>query len=219
MDVDVVIDPICPWCFIGKRRFERAVAARPGLDIRRSYRAYQLNPDMPQEGMDRRDYLRLKFGGLRLADHLYENIRRAGIEEGIDFQFEKIERTPNTLNAHRLIRWARTLDLQSEISEELFRRYFLAGEDIGRQDVLVDAARSVGMDWRLVAELLGTDSDRDTVMAEDRMARQMGVRGVPFYIVEHAYAITGVEEFPVFLQVFDVAQEKAASMAASSAAV
>lgn len=204
--VDLVFDPACPWCYIGVRRFWRAQNRTDSQNLSVAYRAYQLNPEIPASGMPRADFLRHKFGSARLAYHLFEAVKRAGVIEGIEFRFDKINVTPNTLNALRLVKWSDTLGGDTaNIVETLFYRYFCCGDDIGRKDVLVDIARETGMDWRRAADLLSSDVDVDRIMAEINLSRQNGVRGVPFFIFDRQYSISGVEDLGVFDQTISVA--------------
>ena len=144
--IDIVSDTVCPWCFIGKRRLERALAQRsPGEEFRVSWRPFQLNPDMPPEGRDRKAHLIAKFGGEDGLKRVYDAVIEAGKSEGIDFAFDKVERTPNTINSHRLLRMADEKGTQDAVSEELFKAYFLDGKDIGVIDVLVEIAETAGM--------------------------------------------------------------------------
>jgi len=211
MLVEIYSDAICPWCYIGKRRLERARAMRPELRIELKWRAFQLNPWMPAEGMSRAEYLAAKFGAAD-ADRVYGAIRRIGLSEGVDFAFERVRRTPNTVDAHRLIRWAaRQAAAQSEsdgedaVVEALFQAYFLEARDIGDADVLADVAGAAGYDASAAAAYLATEEDADAVRAEDAGARQMGVQGVPCFIVDRRYAVSGAQEPEYFMPLFDLA--------------
>jgi len=204
LSVDVVSDVMCPWCYIGKRRLEKAAAqAEMEIDIR--WRPYQLDPTIPPEGKDRKLYLAEKFGSPEKADEIYQNVRMAGEMEGLAFAFEQIEVSPNTLDAHRLIRWAAGAGVQDAVVEKLFSAYFLEGRRIGETEVLVDIARSAGMDGDLVAELMAGDSDRQKVMEEIELARRMGVSGVPTFIVGGRYAVVGAQSPEVLLDAFTAA--------------
>ncbi len=200
--IDVVSDVMCPWCHIGQKRLEKAVkeAAEVPVDIR--WRPFQLDPTLPPEGRDRRQYLRDKFGGSQAATAAYERIRAAGANEGIPFAFDKIEVAPNTLDAHRVIRWAATAGdgVQSAVARRLFQVYFEEGGNIGDHQVLVDAAREAGMDAALVESLLATDADRDAVEQEIMTAQQMGVRGVPCFLLEGRYAVMGAQDSAVLVE-------------------
>ena len=158
LKVDIIVDTVCPWCYVGKKRFERALQIRPQPDIQVGWRAFQLNPDMPQAGMDRRAYVTEKFGGMDRARSVHSSLVTAGEEEGISFNFNLIERTPNTIHSHRLVRYAAEKGLQTPIISAIFDSYFLKGLDIGRTDVLASIGKTAGLDHdRLLAFL---ESDR-----------------------------------------------------------
>lgn len=213
MRIEIVSDVICPWCFIGKRRLEKALAQRPDLDFEIGWRPFQLNPDMPKEGADRKSYLEAKFGGPERAKEIYARVTAEGAKEGIPFDFDGIKRTPNTLAAHSVLRWALSTGAQTELKERLFRLYFLEGQDIGNHQVLADAAEAEGMDGALVKRLLDEGYDADVIQAEDQMARQLGITGVPFFIFERRYGVPGAQDPEVLLQVIDrVAEESATNV-------
>jgi predicted DsbA family dithiol-disulfide isomerase len=203
MRIDIVSDTICPWCFVGKRRLERALALRTALAPDITWWPFQLNPDMPANGRDRKSYLEAKFGGPAGAERIYARIRDAGRSEGIEFAFDAVERTPNTIDSHRLIHWAGAAGCQNDVVEGLFRAYFLEGRDIGDAAVLVDVARAAGMDADDVALRLASERDRDLVMQRNRSAVEIGVSGVPCFIIDREQAISGAQDASVFLQVFD----------------
>ncbi len=205
MLIDIVSDTICPWCFIGKRRLERALAERPDIDVQIGWRPFQLNPDMPAEGMDRQAYLAAKFGGDNRARRTYAPVLAAAQGEGIAIDYDRIRKTPNTLASHRLIRWAAADDVQYQVVELLFRRYFLEGEDISDHDVLTGVAREAGMDAEKVALWLAEGRDIEIVRNEDKVAREMGIRGVPCFIFDRRYALSGAQDPEVILQVLDLA--------------
>ena len=209
MKIDIVSDTVCPWCLIGKRKLEKALSERPDLEVNITWHPFQLHPDMPLEGADRKEFTAKKFGSVEKARELYEHVRQAGEAVGLDFQFGKIARSPNTLNSHRLIRWAGTAGVQDEIVEILFRKFFMEGQDLGDNQVLIDAAQEAGMDIKIVKDLLSGDADLDLVAKEDNQARQMGISGVPFFIFDDKYALSGAQDPSTFLQVFDqIEQEK-----------
>jgi len=216
MQIEIVSDTVCPWCFIGKRRFERALAERPGLDINVSWLPFQLNPDMPPEGLDRKSYLGAKFGSAEATQRVYARVREAGVSEGVDFDFDAIERSPNTIDSHRLILWAGELGYQDAIVEYLFKAYFLDGRDIGDQAVLIEVAGDAGMDAGQVAGLLAQDQDRGRVLDECNRAVQIGVSGVPCFIFDRRFSVSGAQDPAVFLQVFDTIAGESSGAAASS---
>ncbi len=207
MRLDIFSDPICPWCFIGKRRLERALAARSGPKIEIHWRAFQLNPEMPAEGMDRQLYLELKFGGPTAAQRIYETIAEAGISEKITFEFNAIQRTPNTVNAHRLIRRAGAAGNQDAVVEALFQRYFLQGEDIGNTDLLVEIGEAAELEKDSLKDFLEGNDEADAVRAEDALARRTGIQGVPTFIFANRYALSGAHEPEVLLQMFELADQ------------
>jgi predicted DsbA family dithiol-disulfide isomerase len=203
MHIDIVSDSVCPWCYIGKRRFERALQDSPDIDITVAWRPYQLNPDMPPEGMDRESYVNTKFGGEDGGREVYERLRLVGETEDIPFAFDLAERMPNTVNSHRLIRWSKGVGVQDAVVEKLFQRYFLEGADISEPEVLTDIAEEVDMDADLVAELLEGDDDCEQIKAENEQYRTMGVTGVPCFIVDNKYVVMGAQESETFLQLFE----------------
>ncbi len=229
MEIDIFSDTICPWCFIGKRRLERALAERPQPNLTLHWRAFQLNPDMPEGGMDRQRYLELKFGGTVNAKSVYDQVRAAGESEGIDFAFEAMRRTPNTIASHRLIRYARLGEAsggaraagategaagpgrQDAVVQALFDAYFLRGEDIGDLDVLTAAAATGGLDAAAARGFLEGDAEAEAVRAEDRGARQAGISGVPCFIFNSQHALAGAHPPEVLHQLFDLAMQEEAA--------
>jgi predicted DsbA family dithiol-disulfide isomerase len=207
MRIDIYSDTICPWCFIGKRRLERALAERPQADLTLRWKAFQLNPQMPAEGMERRRYLELKFGGPAGARQVYDQIREIGAEEAIDFTFDKIERTPNTLDSHRLIRHAAKPGRQNEVVQALFDAYFLEAGDIGDHEVLIAAAQKAGLDPDEARAYLASGEHRDTVNAEDSHARHIGIQGVPTYILNDKYVLSGAHPPEVLFHMFDLGRQ------------
>lgn len=196
VELDVVSDVMCPWCYIGKRRLEAAIAALDDIEVEVRWRPYQLDATLPAKGKDRKQYLEDKFGGPDQAKEIYARIEEAGRLEGIDFAFDKIKLAPNTLNAHRMIRWAANGGEKSQqaMVERLFELFFLEGADIGDLSVLAQAAEDIGMDRSVVEALLATESDRPEVEAEVAVAQRMGVTGVPYFIINNKYAIVGAQE-------------------------
>ena len=203
MKIDVISDTICPWCFIGKRRLDRAVASRPDLKINVYWRPFQLDPTLPAEGVDRKEYLVRKFGSSPKSRLMTAAIRDAGEREGIVFNFDLIQRTPNSLDSHRLIRWASSTGQQNDVVERLFLAYFTEGRDISDHNVLSEIAGDAGMDSDLVLGLLESDADREEVSREDSMARKMGIEGVPTFFFAGRYLLSGAEETNTLLSVID----------------
>lgn len=199
--LDIISDPICPWCFIGKTRLEKALAEVEDHPFVIEWHPFQLNPDMPDEGMDRREYLETKFGGKENAVRVYGQIERHAREEGLDIDFAAMKRTPNTINAHRLIHWAGIEQKQNAVVDALFAAYFNEGRDIGDTDVLADIADSAGMDAAMVRKLLDSDADVDDIRARDAHSRKMGVNSVPTFIVANQHAVPGAQPADLWLKV------------------
>lgn len=217
MEIAIYSDTICPWCFIGKRRLERALAERPQPDLTVTWHAFQLNPEMPPEGIERQRYLELKFGGNQGAKQIYDQVLAAGQTEGIDFAFEAIKRTPNTLESHRLIRWAGSLGRQDAMVQSLFDAYFLRGEDIGDLNTLIAAAADAGFDPTEARAYLQSDLDREAVRNEDAHARRIGIQGVPTFIVNGKYVLSGAHPPEVLFQMFDLGRADGPSDAPATA--
>ena len=205
MKIDIISDAICPWCYIGKRRLEQALTLAPQPGLETGWRPFQLNPDMPAEGIDRKEYLRAKFGDS--AGRNYDRIAAIGREVGIPFAFDRIQRTPNTILAHRLIRYAARENVQDPMVETLFRAYFTEGRDIGNRDTLVELAAAAGLEAKAVEAYLAGTEDDDTIRTEDAFARQIGISGVPCFIVDRQYAISGAQPAEAFVEVFELAQK------------
>lgn len=208
MNIEIISDTVCPWCLVGKRKLEAALKQRPDLDVTIEWKPFQLNPDMPPEGKDRKTAIAEKFGSLENAQQIYQRVSMAGKDVGVDFNFDAIPRTPNTQNSHRLIHWAAQFDAQNAVVEILFRKFFIDGLDIGDREVLLDAAEEAGLERELIASRLDTDLDLQRVLAEDVQARQSGVSGVPFFIFDRKYAMSGAQPPEAFLQVFDKLAEE-----------
>lgn len=206
MRFDIYSDTICPWCYIGKRRLERALAERPDVEAQIRWRAFQLNPWMPVGGVPREEYLRAKFGSGDV-ERIYANIREVGLTEGLEFRFDLMKRTPNTIPSHRLIAWAAEqegADPQGALVEQLFQSYFLEGGDLCDTAILTAAAERAGLDPKAAETFLAGDELREAVVAEDASARRMGIQGVPCFIADGAYAISGAQEPEYFMPLFDL---------------
>lgn len=209
MQIDIVSDTVCPWCFIGKRRIERAMAMRPNVKFDVFWRPYRLDPTIPREGVDRRAYLKAKFGDSPRSSTMGDAIRSEGAGEGIEFAFDKIAKTPNTLDSHRLVRWAAGAGVQDDIVERLFQAYFIDGRDVGDPAVLSAIATDAGMDGDLVATLLAGDADLAEVEREAGLASEMGISGVPTFIFDSKFMISGAREAELLVRVIDKALEAA----------
>ncbi|WP_164658829.1 DsbA family oxidoreductase [Tropicibacter sp. Alg240-R139] len=191
--LDILSDPICPWCYIGKTHLDKALAAVPDHPFVIEWHPFQLNPDMPDDGMDRREYLETKFGGKEGAVRAYAPVVESAEKAGLAINFEGMQRTPNTLDAHRLIHWAGVEGKQTQAVDALFDAYFVQTRDIGDHDVLADIADGIGMDAAVVRKLLNSDADRDLMKERDSHSRQMGVNSVPTFIVANQHAVPGAQ--------------------------
>lgn len=214
LQIDVVSDVVCPWCFIGKRRLEKAMAAT-SVPLRIRWRPFQLDPTIPPEGKDRRAYLTGKFGSEDRINQMHARLSDTGEEEGIPFAFERIKVSPNTLDAHRLIGWATEGEQQDRLVDALFRAYFLEGRNIGEHSVLADTAAAIGMDRDEIASRLATSEDRSAVQMEIAGAQQMGVTGVPTFILIGRYALVGAQPAEDLQQAFETVADKHRAQAAA----
>lgn len=215
LTVDVVSDVVCPWCYIGLRRLEGALAqlraTQPNLAVAVRWHPFQLNPDLPREGTDRRKYLEHKFGGPERARQIYARVEAAGQTVGIPFAFDAISRQPNTLDAHRLIAWAQSQPDgdTAALLERLFRGYFIDGRLIGDRDELAALAGEAGFTADAARRFLASDDLAADVADADRRSREMGVGGVPFFIFDGKTAVSGAQEPAVLLDA--IAQARAAA--------
>ncbi|MER9680989.1 DsbA family protein [Mesorhizobium sp. M0184] len=193
--VDVVSDVVCPWCFIGQKRLDKAIAA-VDIDVHIRWRPFQLDPTIPPEGKNRRDYMVAKFGSEQRIREIHARIEPLGEAEGISFAFDAIKVAPNTLDAHRLIRWAGTAGeaIQNRLVRRLFQLNFEEGANLGDHAVLIEAAREAGMDASVVETLLPTDADVEAVRSEIATASRMGISGVPCFLLEGKYAVMGAQD-------------------------
>jgi len=198
MPIDVVSDVVCPWCFIGKRRLEKALALRPDIAAEVRWRPYFLNDWIPREGIDRRTYLETKFGSAERYAAIAERVAAAARSEGLDYALDKIARQPNTLDCHRLILWARNTSDAGRMKQRLMELYFSAGADLTDVEVLVGAAVDCGMDGEVVRKLLESDADVERVEREARAAKEAGVDGVPCFIFGNVLAVSGAQD-PAYL--------------------
>ncbi|MBT8424235.1 MAG: DsbA family oxidoreductase [Silicimonas sp.] len=201
--LDILSDPICPWCYIGKANLDRALEARPDHALTIQWHPFQLNPDMPDAGMDRREYLETKFGGKDNAVAVYARVADAAKAAGLNIDFSGIERTPNTLDAHRLIHWAGLEGRQTAAVSRLFKAYFEDGKDIGDPEILLAIAEGIGMDREMVARLIESDDDLEDVRSRDAHARERGVTGVPTFVLANQHVVPGAQPTELWLKVID----------------
>jgi predicted DsbA family dithiol-disulfide isomerase len=215
LTIDVVSDVVCPWCYLGKKRLARALALEDGEEILVRWRPYQLDPSIPIGGVDRKTYLRNKFGDDARLEAVHERLRALGAEEGIGYAFDKIERAPNTLDAHRLIRWASATGVQDKVVETLFGLYFEQGRDIGDRPLLVETAREAGMDYEVVERLLAEGADEGTVRQEIAQAQSLGVTGVPFFLFASRFGVPGAQGVDVLSAAIERARKSLSGVEAA----
>ena len=199
--LDIMSDPICPWCYIGKAHLDRALQDHPNHPFAIEWHPFQLNPEMPREGMDRRAYLEGKFGGKEGAVRAYAPVVEHAEKAGLNINFEAMQRTPNTLVAHRLTHWAGIEGRQTAAVSALFKAYFVEARDIGDAEVLADIADSIEMDAAVVTRLLKSDVDAQDIRDRDAHSRKMGVSSVPTFIIANAHAVPGAQPPELWAQV------------------
>ncbi|TNF18629.1 MAG: DsbA family oxidoreductase [Rhodobacteraceae bacterium] len=208
--LDILSDPICPWCYIGKANLDRALEAAGDHPFVIEWHPFQLNPEMPAEGMDRRAYLETKFGGKEAAVQAYLPVQQHAEKAGLKIDLEAITRTPNTLDAHRMIHWAGLEGKQSAMVSALFRAYFVEGSDIGDRDILADLADSVGLDASVIHRLLESDCDIQEIRDRDAAGREIGVTSVPTFVVDGKHAVPGAQPPELWAKVIAELQEQTA---------
>jgi predicted DsbA family dithiol-disulfide isomerase len=206
LTIDVVSDVVCPWCYLGEKRLEAALAEelRP-VSVR--WRPFQLDPTIPSGGLDRTEYMERKFGRDGRLKSIHDRLTLLGEEVGIGFAFDRIERAPNTLDAHRLIRWAGSAGVQSEVVDRLFHAYFVDGRDVGDRAVLLDVATACGLDADIVNRILADGADADAVRREIAEAQAMGVTGVPFFIFAGRVGVAGAQDVAVLRRAMTQARD------------
>ena len=210
MQIDIFFDLVCPWCFIGKHRMDRALAERPSLPVDLNWQPFQLNPGMPPGGMDRRDYLSAKFGGSGRAAQIYAMVAETAERDGLILELDAIRRTPNTLDAHRLVRFATRHGRDpAQVAEAIFQAYFQQGRDIGDRNTLADIGEEIGLDRAGVADHLASRTDINHVRSADAAARRMGIQAVPCFVFDRRYALSGAQEPDSFIPMFDLAGAEA----------
>jgi predicted DsbA family dithiol-disulfide isomerase len=215
MRIDVYSDTVCPWCFLGKRRFEVALAARPQYEAKVTFRPFELNPEMPAEGMDRNAYLASKIGAPERIREMHAALTSQGEAAGIRFRFDRIERVPNTRRSHLLIVHAGRSGLQAAVKDRVMRAYFEEGRDIGDLEELVRLGVENGLIENEVRSALVLRSGQDGVVAAERHAAVLGITGVPTFVFDGQYTISGAQDVGNFTRVFDQVAEFAARREAS----
>ena len=213
--IDVISDVVCPWCFIGKRNLERALETwrkkyPEEMPVVR-WHPFQLNPQLPDSGVPRKQYLENKFGGPERTKEIYARVSAAGKRADIDFAFDAIQVQPNTIDAHRLMHYAGEHGKQDEMAEVIFRRYFLEGADLSNKETLADIAQQAGMNREEVTAYLAGNADRELIEEQDRRARAIGVEGVPFFIFNQRLALSGAQPPEVIVEAMEKAREELAA--------
>lgn len=215
MLLEIFADTVCPWCYIGKRRLMRALANRPqpGLVIR--WRAFQLNPGMPMAGIDRAQYMTAKFGSLERAQRVFDSVARVGRNEGIQFNFDRIQRTPNTLRSHRLLQAAARIGREAALLDRLYVSYFTEGVDIGDPEKLIVLAAEAGLSAETAHAAVEGIPEIDLALAEDFQSRRLGITGVPYFIFNGRFGLSGAQEPEVLYSMFDLGREDDSERVAS----
>ncbi|OLP53812.1 disulfide bond formation protein DsbA [Rhizobium rhizosphaerae] len=212
LSIDVVSDVVCPWCYLGKARLDQAISALAGeVLLTVNWRPYQLNPDLPAEGVDHKAHLSAKLGGAEAVDQAHARLTDLGRADGIAFDFDAVRISPNTLDAHRLVRWAGTegAAMQDAVVTALFKANFEQGRNLGDRGELVAIAEEAGMQGPVIRSLLDSGADREAVMEEIELAREMGVSGVPCFIIDNQYAVMGAQTVEAMTAALrDIAQMK-----------
>ncbi|MGC2780142.1 MAG: DsbA family oxidoreductase [Bradyrhizobium sp.] len=192
--IDVVSDVVCPWCYIGKRRIEEALKLVPEVPVELNFRPYFLNPWVPREGISREEYLTAKFGSVEAYKGIASRVVAAAEQEGLSYRPDRVARQPNTIDCHRLIRWAGSIGKAPEMKQRLMELYFRDGGDLTDIDVLVQAAADCGLDAGVVRKMLATDEDVELVSAQAQEAAEKGISGVPTYVFAQKYAVSGAQD-------------------------
>lgn len=205
LEVEIVFDFVCPWCFLGIKRLFSVLQHRLDLDVTLQWQPFLLNPDMPRGGISRADYLIRKFGAEERAKRLHTTIRELGAAEGIAFNFSAIRQAPDSVAAHRLIREAAKHGVADSLAMDIFAAYFIEGLDIGKTSILANLAGRVGMDEKAVTAFLDREDDAELVYTENLRAHRLGINGVPCFIIGGEYAISGAQEGEVLERLMDLA--------------
>ncbi len=205
MEIHITFDTVCPWCYIGKRQLEMALSMRPQIRVKLNWRPFFLNPEMPPEGIHRTAYLVKKFGSESRTNRIYGTIGEAGQSVEIDFAFERIGKTPNSVDSHRLVRFAHERGLADEVVEALFVEFFINGRDIGDLRVLTEIGAANGLDAQEVEAYLNTDADVGAIHDENVRAHRLGINGVPSFAFNEKFVISGAQEPQVLARMLDAA--------------
>ncbi len=219
MKIEIYSETICPWCYVGYARLQQALAARPGVPVELDWLPFELSPDLPPEGEDRREYMLRRFGDVDRFAAGQRQLIEVGAALGIDFRFERITRAPNTRRSHTLIRWAREagMAIQNEVERRVLQAHFTEGRDIADPQVLADLAAAAGLDREAALQAMDDPARRSEVEALETQAQRWGISGVPTFIFERRYAFSGAQPLEVFLDTIDRVAGEAAGRAAPPA--
>ena len=201
--IDIISDVACPWCYVGKGYLDRALEARPEHPFSVEWHPYQLNPELPPEGMDRMEYMKAKFGTVENIIRVHEPLLAHARTAGVEFNLDKMKRSPNTLDAHRLIHWAGLEGRQSAVVSSLFKAYWRDGMDIGDRATLADIAVENGLQRGMIERLLASDADADVIRARIDHSRGRGVNSVPTFVIADQHALQGAQPTEMWLNVID----------------
>lgn len=208
MHIEVIFDTICPWCYLGKRRLEEALRSRPNIRPDISWSAFLLNPHIPTQGIDLNDYLNAKFGSNNRAKKIYQSIEVLGKSLGIDFQFSRLKRIPNTLDAHRLVRYYSRLGFGSEVVEVLFQAHFIRGLDTGNRKLLFKLVEEIGFDSSPIRDYLFSDQDIEDIKKQNSRVHHFGINGLPAFVIDNQFSISGAQEPKILSRLIEVAEER-----------
>lgn len=213
--VDVVSDVVCPWCYIGKRRLEKAIDNLKGqVEVEVEFHPFELNPDMPKAGKNQKMHLTNKFGGADRYKQITNNVAKVAAEEGLKFAFDKQEISPNTRDAHRIIRYAKSEGKQAVVKEAFLKAYFEEGTDLSKNENLVAIGTKAGLNAEKISSLLTSDEGLVEVELDEQMNSQRGISGVPYFIINNKYGVSGAQPSDVFEKAFlDIAKEPVESLA------
>ncbi len=205
MYLDIYFDTICPWCLIGKKRLDQALKTRTHVSLKVRWKPFLLNPNMGPNGMDRQVYLEQKFGGPTRAKRVYDAIAQTGYDNDINFRFDKIKYTPNSVDSHRLVAYSTRFNLEAKLVQRFFSAFFMEGENLGDPLILAELAEEIGLDKKDCLQFLQSDELRDIVIQSDREARELGVHGVPAFVARDRYVISGAQEAKILGKFIDTA--------------
>lgn len=203
MLIEVYADIACPWCYIGERRLAEALAQRPDIAVERHWRPFQLQPDLPPQGLPWAEFVPAKFGGVAQAQRIFARVAQAGAPDGIDFRFDRVATAPNTMDAHRLVLFAAACGQEWPMADALFAAHFTEGRDLNDQNQLVAVAESVGLDAAEVRAYLASDAGIAEVAASQETAERLGITGVPFFVIDGRYGLSGAQPVEVFVRALD----------------